>query len=562
MVFNSLKRKVKDINRFRQIIDILFQGELRVLVKDLNLHKHVSPSTRIKMTTSKPKIVVETLERLGPTFVKLGQLLSVRPDLLPPEYIEELKKLQDNVPAFPFQAVKDVIQNELKKPLSKIFSEFSEKPLAAASTSQVHLATLRESKKKVAVKVQRPGIAQTIKKDIEILEYLAKKFDKSKKYPFIDAVEIIEEFKEYTSKELDLRVEASRMKTFYKFHQEKKDIKIIIPEVYEDYCSSKVLIMKAIKGTPLTDMASLKKRKVDLKSLTITGIEAVMDQVFELGMFHADAHPGNLMLVRTKTKKNKIVDKLAFLDYGIVGNIDNELKRNSLKMFDGLVNEDVDKTLKALISVGTKRNNFNKELLRKIVKNSISGISNKTLEEVRISSIFHHLLEKSIKAGLKIDQNLLLLGKAYVVLESTANYLYPKTNLSQILLNYFDKHRGLFVKEIMNESKKTVSNFADFAKKVPIYSEHLDEMINKGVKINVDKKEFKYIIQEYDLEMNKRILGTITAALILGSSLLSLMNNESLVFGLKLYEAGFLFAGVCLIMLFLYVLKTHNYLNE
>jgi len=564
LVFNNLKRKVKDLNRFKEILELLFSGELRVLVTDLNLTKHLSHKKKLIIINKnkKPTIIVETLEKLGPTFIKLGQLLSIRPDLVPPEYVEELKKLQDEVPPIPFQAVKDVLQRELKKPLSKVFSSFEEKPLAAASVSQVHLAVLRDSKKKVAVKIQRPGIKEIMRKDIDILEYLSKKIDKTKKYSFINAREIIEEFKEYTKKELNFRVEAHRMKKFYEFYKNKKDTKIIIPKIYEEICTSKVLIMSFIKGTPLTDMNALKKRKADLKELTTIGVDAVLEQIFDLGMFHADAHPGNLLLVRTKTRNGKMIDKLAILDYGIVGTIDDEMKGLFLRILDGLVNNDSEKIVEALLLLGEKKPGFKKEFLKKRVKEIINNWSGSSLEEEKLSSDLYKIISEAGRTGFKVDENIVLLAKGYLVIESTANYLYPELDISDKIQKYFRKHKKLFYKPLIKNAKKGINDFSDFVKKVPIYAENINEMVEKGVKLDIDKKEFNNIISNYDLEMNKRVMATIAGSIFIGSSLLAYLKPEAMIIGMKLYEVGFLLFLTTLVLLIVYSLKTHKYLNK
>ena len=254
----AIIREIKDINRFRQIVSVLLEEGFFYLIEKIKLGSWIRFK---KKNLSKEKIPAEvrlrkTLERLGPTFIKLGQILSLRPDLVPKEYVKELGKLQDDVPAFPYDKAEKIIKEELGKPIDKIFSSFSKKPIASASISQVYRAKLKNGKI-VAVKVQRPNVKKIMDTDIEIMFYIAKLLEKhSDKIRKYRPVKIVEEFKEWTDKELDFELEANNAKRFYDNFKGSNTVKI--PQVFDDYSSPMVLTTEIIDGIELTKIDAVK----------------------------------------------------------------------------------------------------------------------------------------------------------------------------------------------------------------------------------------------------------------------------------------------------------------
>ena len=267
----KIVKEVRDINRLREILTVLFEEGFDFLIDKIRLKHNVPLTKRVKARIEQKKgFPLEkrlrlTLERLGPTFIKFGQVLSVRPDLIPKSYIKELEKLQDSVPPFSYDIVKQQIRKELGKDANEIFSSFEKKPLASASISQVHKGMLKNGKK-VAIKIQRPDVKKIMETDIEIMFYVAKLLEsRVPKIRKFSPVQIIHEFSKWTEKELDFKREAINAKRFARNFA--NDTTIKIPEVYDELTTEKILVMEFIEGIDLHDIKQLKKEKINLQPL-------------------------------------------------------------------------------------------------------------------------------------------------------------------------------------------------------------------------------------------------------------------------------------------------------
>src|SRR3989338_1755964 len=273
-MFHIIK-EVRDIKRFNQILGVLFEEGFDYLLGKIGLKKHVSVTQRLKSKISKkeetkPEVRLRrTLEKLGPTFIKLGQLLSIRPDLVPKEYCKELEKLQDRVPPFAFSEARDIIQKELGKGIEHLFLSFDKTPIASASISQVYKAVMKNGAK-VAVKVQRPNVKYLMETDIEIMGYIAQllenNIDGIKRYK---PLRIIREFRDWTEKELDFRLEARNAKRFYDNFKASKTV--FIPKVYDEFTTEKILVLEFVEGVELHNLREIKKRKINFNEVVRNG---------------------------------------------------------------------------------------------------------------------------------------------------------------------------------------------------------------------------------------------------------------------------------------------------
>ncbi len=317
----KLKKEIRDIERLEKIIFVLGEEGFHYLVHKIDLgHLLKHKEALSKEELSEPERIRKLFEKLGPTFVKLGQLLSLRSDLVPHEYCDEFKKLQDHVAEFSYDKVEKIIEKELGKPISKLFKSFSKKPMSAASIGQVHKATLHTGEK-VVVKVQRPKIRNVMEADIDIMEYFANLLEKHDEFKSLKPTLIVDEFKEYTERELDFKYELRNINKFHDYFKKWK--KIGIPRPYVDYSTSKVLVLEYIDGIVLNEIEKVKEKGHNLKKLGYNGFEAIFYQIFDLGLVHGDPHPANLIV----DDKGKIY----FIDFGIVGFITPELQNNVLK---------------------------------------------------------------------------------------------------------------------------------------------------------------------------------------------------------------------------------------
>lgn len=509
----NLKKEVKDINRFNQIMLVLVQQGFGYLFDKLNIKKLF----RKKEISEKdaPKRLRKAFEKLGPTFIKLGQILSLRPDLVPKEYVKELGKLQDRVPPFSYKEVEKIIQKELKKPINKLFKNFSQKPIASASIAQVHKAKLKNGNL-VAVKVQRPKVKEIMETDIEIMFHLANLLEKhSKKIRKYNPVRIIQEFKDWTEKELDFEIEAKNAKIFYKNFKNSNKVKI--PKVFDKYSSKKVLTLEFIDGIELHKIAQLKNKKgYNINEIIKNGFDSILTQVFIHGFFHADPHPSNILILKG--------NKIALVDFGIVGYFDNNLKQKSINLLYGIVEEDMDTIVNTFLDMGlVEEKETDIEKFKTDVKKVIDPLQKSKLKDVKISYVLEEVLDIAFKHHVKMPSDFVLFGKAIVEIEGIGLEYDPNFKFIENVKPFLEK---LIKKEIRlsNMAKNLMKNLAKYTK---LFKELPDQLssalrkIQKGtVKVDIEDTDIKKLATDIDKSSNRLTYGMIVAAFLITGALL------------------------------------------
>lgn len=359
-------------------------------------------------------------EYLGPVFVKFGQLLSTRPDLIPTAYLSELAKLQNQVKPFNSAQSRQIVADALGKPLEQIFSEFSDDPVASASIAQVHRARLIENGQEVAVKVLRPKIAKVIDKDVRLLKTVAwlveKLFSDGKR---LRPQEIVNEFESIIHEELDFLQEAGNSTELSRLH--KNDKRIIIPEIYFDYSSKDVIVMEWMHGTPISDLAALKAKNIDLVRLSHYGVEIFYTQVFHYGFFHADMHPGNILCSDD--------GRFVALDFGIVGCLSDEDKRYLAINILAFFNRDYKKVAITHIESGWAPKNTPVEQFENAIRSVCEPIFNKPLAQISFAQVLIKLFQVSRRFGIIVQPQLILLQKTIVNVEGLGRILNPELDL-------------------------------------------------------------------------------------------------------------------------------------
>ncbi len=537
------QREIKDIHRFNHIVLILAQQGFGHLFDKIKLRKLFKRKGAIE-----PERLRKTLEKLGPTFVKLGQILSLRPDLVRKEYVKELGKLQDEVPPFSYKEVEEIIKKELHKPINKLFSSFSKKPIASASISQVHKARLRNGMT-VAVKVQRPDSKEIMDTDIEIMFYIAKLLEKhSEKIRRYKPVKIVQEFKKWTDKELDFRIEAKNAKRFYKNF--KGNNKVKIPKVFDRYSSKRVLTLEFIDGIELHNIGKVKgKRGYDIKEIIKNGFDLILTQVFIDGFFHADPHPGNILVLKG--------NKIGLVDFGIVGYFDENLKRKSIELFYGLVEEDMDAIVDTFLDMGLiKEGETNIESFKNDVRKVIEPLQKSSLKDVKISYVLEEVLDIALRHRVKMPVDFVLFGKALVEIEGVALEYDPDFKFVESSKPFIEK---LIKKEIkpVNMAKDLMKNLLKYGKLFRELPDKLDAAltrIQKGsVKVDIEDTDIKRLGSDIDKSSNRLTYGIIIAAFLVTGALLAsvgkpVLGGFSLVslicFGMALIFAIFLFVSI------------------
>ena len=379
-------RTYRNLNRYRQILAVLFRYGFGDLVDRLKIDQYIEIG--LQMISRKRRDRVEKLtrserlrmafEELGPTYIKLGQILSTRPDLVPMDFIKELSKLQDKVPPCRFEDVSAIVEKELGSPPGEVFEFFEEIPIASASIGQVHKAKLPDGEE-IAIKVQRPGIQKVIEVDLEIMLHLATLMERHiEEFAVQRPVKIVEEFARTIEKEIDYTIEATSMERFARNFLD--DPTVYIPKVYRELTTGCVLTMEYVKGIKISETDRLKSAGLDLKRITSRGAVFFLKQVFDHGFFHADPHPGNIFILANNV--------ICLLDYGMVGTVDRYTREEFVDLVDSVVNRDEVRTVQQLLKITAYDDEPDIRLLEREVSDFLGRHLYKPLKDIEIGSFF------------------------------------------------------------------------------------------------------------------------------------------------------------------------------
>lgn len=554
---SKFKKEVGNLKRFDEILLVLLEEGFGYLIDKIKLKGRLTPKQWSKRPHKKEAMPPEirlrkTLERLGPTFVKFGQVLSVRPDLVPKNYIRELEKLQDDVPPFSFDEVKELIESELKKPLNQLFSKFEKKPIASASISQVHKAVLKNGEV-AAVKAQRPNVEVIMQEDIQIMLHIAslieRFIEKTKKY---NLTKIVKEFANWTKDELDFILEARNAKIFALNFKDSKNI--VIPKVYDEYTTERIITLEFIDGIELNNIEvlkrELKKRKINPDLIIKQGFDAVLTQVFLHGFFHADPHPGNILI----TKDNKI----AFVDFGIIGRFNQRLKEQSTDLLYGLVFHDVDKITDTLIDMGMEKegdiSGFKEEL-----RTIIEPLQSIKVEDIKLSRIIEDVLHISMEHKLTIPVEFVLFGKTLITLEGIGLKYNSKFKLMENTRPFVENLmlRRLNPVNTFNTFLKNSLKFKKFAETFPDEATKALQKIQKGtIKVDISETDIKTLSVEIDRSSNRIAYSLLIAAFIITGALTIKVDIGTKLFNIPIISfLCFSFGALFAIMLFISILK-------
>lgn len=430
-----MKRRAQ-LERAVEISTVLFASEFRWLVEAFGLSACVSPRCRfvcalrpkaqcphhVAMDRPLPERMRAVLERLGPTFVKAGQMLALRPDYVPLEYAEALRPLHDDVPPFPGEQAEHLVEAELGRPLAQLYAEFEREPLAAASLSQVHRAVLPDGRV-VAVKVQRPGVADQIERDLALLAFLARRLERRRPQALaFRPSTAVAEFAEYTRRELDFRREArtaERVRSLLAGDEE-----VIIPAIDWERTSQRVLTMELLEGERPAPAEQLRMKGLDPEALLRAGARAMLRQIFVHGLFHADPHPGNVLLLPG--------DRIALLDFGMFGRLDRRTRRRMGFVFWALVAGEYEAVGEQLLRLSTLRPDADTHGFRVAIGETVEEWFGARSVEYSIARLLLRELALGAGYGIVFPRELMLLARALVNLESTAAVIDPALSLADL----------------------------------------------------------------------------------------------------------------------------------
>ncbi|MFH1849648.1 MAG: AarF/UbiB family protein [archaeon] len=550
----AIAKNIRDIKRLDQVLNVLVKNELGWLVAKLNLTGKLSFRARVKKsafreTDTQPYRIRKVLEDLGGTFVKLGQLLSLRPDLIPREYCDEFRKLQDSVKPFSGDA-KAIVETELQKPITEIFAHFEDKPIAAASIGQVHEAILKDGTK-VAVKVQRPGIAKRVDADIDILYHIAQLMQKHLRLSVIDPVQIVKEFERYTRNELDYIVEAKNVGRFHDNFRDDKNVRI--PRVFLEFSTGKVLTLEFIRGVKASEI-HYARHDVDKKKIVRTVVGAVYKQVFFDGFFHADPHPGNILVLRDS--------KVAFLDFGIVGYFDDDLRGKVSEVFISMILGNLDRIAESLVNLGVVDNDIDVGLLKTDLRDQLERYYGTDLRQVDISEVFPRLISLARKNHMVLPSDLVLLCKSIVTVQGFAADLDPEFNLvafSRPFVKRLAKQR-LQPKVVFGKIIRTSQGLSRFVTQFPSQAAELIRRIREGDQsIKRIDSDIRTLTTEIDRSSNRIALGLLITGFVIASTLVASVPQPMLLSLPALTLAGFAVTMILLMMLIVSILREKQY---
>jgi predicted unusual protein kinase regulating ubiquinone biosynthesis (AarF/ABC1/UbiB family) len=463
------------------------------------------------------------LEALGPTFVKLGQILSTRADLLPPEYLDALSRLQDNVEPFPYDDVEKTIREELGVRVSHAFVEFDVVPIAAASLGQVHHAVLRGGRE-VAVKVQRPGIREQIDADLAAFKDIAAVIDRIGAAKNVDATRVLEEFKRTLLSELDYREEARNLTTIA--HQLREFQNIVIPLPIDDFTTARVLTMDYISGTKVTSVSRVEWTEVDGRRLADDVFRAYLQQILIDGVFHADPHPGNVLLTPDH--------RIALIDLGMIGRVSATTQEQLFKLILAIGEGRGDDAASVMCNIGERRDDFSESDMRRAIADLVGRFHGVTMRDLNVGRVVLEISRSGAEHGLKIPPELTLLGKTLLHLDEVGRVLDPDFDVNAALR----RHASSVMRRRMLKSATPANVFSaaldirEFAERLPgRVNKIVDALAANDLRFKVEVIDQGSIIDGLQKVANRIALGLVLAALIVGAAMLMRVPTSLTIFG-------------------------------
>lgn len=516
--------QLKHLKRYKDIAWLLMKYGRSDLVKEMGSEIDISEETREKKNMPSSEELVADLQAMGPTFVKLGQLLSSQVDWLPEGYIESLDGLQDQADPFPYEEVEKIFLSEFGFKIRDVFEEFDQTPFAAASLAQVHKAVL-PSGRVVAVKVQRPGIQQSILEDLDVLDELVSVIEtrsaKAKRYGL---KEMVTQVRTTLLNELDYKKEERNLITFKNNVKEFRNIKV--PNPVEDYTTSRILTMDYIKGQKITQLDPLIKIDIKGKNLTKTLFEAYLHQILIDGLVHVDPHPGNVYL----TEDNKLV----IYDLGMVTRIAPQLQNGILKLLLAISEGQGEEAADILIRLGQQQDEFVYHQFREQVSSIVSQYQDLNLSEMAIGKLILKIARISGDTGIILPPQFNMLGKALLNLDRVARALAPDFNPNEVIRQEVSE----LLDQRMRKNFTTGAFYRSFIEATELL-QHLPTKVNNildllsrnEMKLTVDAFDERRLMVGFEKIANRITLGLILAALIIGAALLMRVETAFTVFG-------------------------------
>jgi len=547
-------KSIANLNRFREVTTTLLRYGFDDLVQRLDLPgktiaqkiTHVAPDTgvyeRIRLA----------IEELGPTFIKFGQVMSLRSDILPRQLTREFFKLQDEVPPERFEDIRPVLEASLQQPIERYFTLFDEEPLAAASLSQVHRGTLRADKRVVAVKVQRPQIRPKIETDLNILAFIAERlhanFENLRMYELPDLVRLVrrslQRETDFTAEARYMRIARARMADFEGLY---------IPEPLMDHCTEQLLVMEYVEGRKLKDLQA--GELADPAAAARLGLEVAVKQILEDGFFHADPHPGNLLIGPRGT--------MYLLDWGMVGRLTQEDRFELIDLLGAMVQRDGQKLVEAIRLITTGNRDFDPRALERDILDVLDHHFSVPVRELNIGRMLMDITDLLRQYRLKIPADLFIMIKGLITAEGTVRQIDPQINFAAELESHMRRLTTLrYGPGIMWRSLRSgLSRFAAAPGKLPQRMLEIVEKLEKGdLNIRFQHANLNPFRGTLDAIFGRLSLAILIAAMIIGSSMIITTGVQPLLFGYPAFGIiGYLISGLLGLWLVIDILRSRRY---
>jgi ubiquinone biosynthesis protein len=522
----GISLRPEHLKRYRDLARLLMRYGRSDLVRSAGLEGALEEGAEpAEGQPAEAERLTTDLEQMGPTFVKLGQLLSTRPDLIPRAYADALARLQDKVEPFDGEEAERIVSEELGVRVSKAFDAFDRTPIAAASLGQVHRAVLRGGRT-VAVKVQRPGIREQIVKDLDaltdVVEFMDQHTKQGRKY---EPARVLEEFRRTLLSELDYGREARNMATLDANLAEFE--RIIVPRPVEDYSTGRVLTMEYVRGRKITSLSPLARMEVNGAALAEELFRAYLKQILVDGFFHADPHPGNVFLTDD--------GRIALLDLGMVGTLSPDLQQNLLRMVLAISDGRGDEAAQVTIEIGEVRGHFDEATFTNDVKALVGDFTSAVnAQDIQVGRVMLEVTRSAAENGIRLPVEMTMLGRALLALDQVGRTLDPEFDPNAaIRRNASDLMRRRMIKNVSPSRMFTnLLEMNELVQKLPgRINRALDAVTEEGVEVKVRVVEDAWLLEGMQKMSNRISVGIVLAALILGASMMMRIPTRFTIFG-------------------------------
>ena len=522
---NVLERRpfrfLRSLGRSRQIATVLFNYGFGDVVERLGLMRYIRWGKRLlfrrraeqETRLTRPQRIRMALEDLGATFIKFGQVISTRPDLVPAEVIAELAKLQEGVPPFDSQTAIEMLELELGGPVSTLYAEFDPQPLAAGSLGQVHRARHFDGTP-LAVKIRRPHVIRDVERDLELMLELAGMVERHlPEAQIFDPVGLVTQFARSIRREMNFFREARTVEEFSRLFSH--DATLVVPKIFWDLTSEAIITMEFIDGLRVTDHQGLLAAGLSPKAIAANGARIFFKQAFELGLFHGDPHPGNIRILRNGT--------LGLIDYGMVGRLEEERREQLVDLFLCISQRNVKGAVDLVLVVGVPAQEVDRALLLSDVRDFIESYYGVDLDRIRMGKLLSDFVAILSNHGIRYPADLMLLIRATITLEGVGRELDPEFNLAQ--------HLAPFIKQVVSERynprrlaqrwKYEAETLLRALHDVPLHIERtLKKLSHDELKIQFEHRNLDYLVTELDRSGNRIVVGLLMSSLIVASALI------------------------------------------